>query len=107
MVSVIYRSHDGTAREVAAEEGQTLMQAAISNGIDGIIGECGGSAMCATCHVYVVEAFIDKLPPLTDIEDEMLECTVAERRSRSRLACQIKITNALGGLAVDLPEAQA
>lgn len=106
MVRVIYRAHDGTVREVAAEEGETVMQAAVSNGVEGIVGECGGSAMCATCHVYVDEFFLARLPALESIENEMLECTVSERCNSSRLSCQLKITAALDGLVVDLPEAQ-
>jgi ferredoxin, 2Fe-2S len=87
-------------------EGQSLMQAAVSAGVRGIIGECGGSAMCATCHVYVDPAFVDLLPAPLSTELEMLECTASERRTNSRLSCQIKLTPALEGLVVHLPELQ-
>lgn len=87
-------------------EGQSLMQAAVAKGVDGIIGECGGSAMCATCHVYVDAAWCDALPPPLDTELEMLECTAAERRAQSRLSCQIKASPALDGLVVRLPDRQ-
>lgn len=82
------------------------MQTALDNGVDGIVGECGGSAMCATCHVYVDEAFLDLLPPMKEVENEMLECTATERRPNSRLSCQIKLDAVLDGIVVELPETQ-
>ncbi|HLJ63278.1 MAG TPA: 2Fe-2S iron-sulfur cluster-binding protein, partial [Stellaceae bacterium] len=82
------------------------MQAAIANGIDGIVAECGGSAMCATCHVYVDEADLARLPKISQGEDEMLESTAAERRKNSRLSCQLVMTTGLDGLTVHLPETQ-
>ncbi|WP_163268510.1 2Fe-2S iron-sulfur cluster-binding protein [Chelativorans alearense] len=107
MTSVTFRSHDGSTVQVNGELGVSLMQTALSNGIDGIVGECGGSAMCATCHVYVDEAFVNLLPPMNDVENEMLECTVSTRRASSRLSCQIRLSRELEGLVVELPETQA
>ena len=75
-------------------------------GVDGIIAECGGNCMCATCHVYVDPAWVDKLEPVGDTEDAMLDSTGAERLSNSRLSCQIKVTPALDGLVVTTPESQ-
>jgi ferredoxin, 2Fe-2S len=96
----------GLSRTLQVPEGQSLMQAAVSAGVRGIVGECGGSAMCATCHVYVDEAFNDRLPVPLDTELEMLECTASERLPGSRLGCQIRLSAALDGLVVRLPERQ-
>lgn len=106
MVKVIFIESNGNRREVDAREGEPLMYAARSEGVAGIIAECGGSAMCATCHVYVDEVWQDRLPAPLPNELEMLECTVAERRPNSRLSCQIRITPALDGLVLRLPEVQ-
>lgn len=87
-------------------DGSSLMQAALSAGMAGIIGECGGAAMCATCHVYVEPDWIARLPEIQDNEDEMLDCVSSERQAGSRLGCQIKITPELAGLTVRLPATQ-
>jgi ferredoxin, 2Fe-2S len=97
---------DGTRQGFEAPEGVSLMQAATGVGVAGIVAECGGSAMCATCHVYVDPAWIDRLPPPLPNELEMLECTASERRPTSRLSCQIRLDSALDGLTVELPERQ-
>ena len=106
MVDVILIDAGGVSRTLHVAEGQSLMQSAVSAGVRGIVGECGGSAMCATCHVYVDDAFTDQLPPPLETELEMLECTASERRPNSRLSCQIKLTVAQEGLVVRLPERQ-
>ncbi len=103
-VTLIDANEQTTTLEIP--EGQSLMQAAVSAGVRGIVGECGGSAMCATCHVYVDPAFVDRLPAPLSTELEMLECTASERRTNSRLGCQIKLSPALEGLVVRLPELQ-
>ena len=94
--------------EIVADvpEGTSLMQAAVDLDIDGIVGECGGNAMCATCHVYVAPEVLSLLPAMADDEDEMLRCTTSERRPNSRLSCQIRATADLGGIVVDLPDEQ-
>ena len=97
---------DGSTRDIATADGTTVMQAVTSAGETGIVAECGGSAMCATCHVYVDEAWADRLPAPLANEREMLECTAAERRPTSRLSCQIKLTPELDGLVLRLPERQ-
>src|SRR3954451_10207293 len=89
MPKITYRLTDGTELILDIEEGVSVMRAALENDVPGIIGECGGQAMCATCHVYVSDA--DGLQPIQDDEDEMLECTAAPRDpDRSRLGCQLK-----------------
>lgn len=82
------------------------MQAAVQNDVEGIVAECGGSCACATCHVYVDESFVARLPPAGDLESELLTVTAAERKSNSRLSCQLTVTNELEGLTVTIPETQ-
>jgi ferredoxin, 2Fe-2S len=106
MPKVVYIEHGGERKEVDIPEGWSLMQGATLNGVEGIEGECGGSCSCATCHVYVDEAWVDKIPGMEDDEDQMLECTASEREARSRLSCQIKMTGALDGIILQLPEEQ-
>jgi 2Fe-2S ferredoxin len=103
---VIFRSPDGTQRKIDAPAGSSLMQAAVSNGVEGIVAECGGNAACATCHVYVDASQADLMGPPNDVEDEMLDFTAAERRPGSRLSCQIQMSDALDGLVVHVPEEQ-
>ena len=86
--------------------GTSLMQAALAHGLDGIVAECGGSAMCATCHVFVDEADLERLPEMQSDEDEMLDGTAVPREHNSRLSCQIEITAELDGLLVRLPPEQ-
>ncbi|YCH08994.1 2Fe-2S iron-sulfur cluster-binding protein [Arthrobacter sp. alpha11c] len=83
MPSVTYTQPNGTQQTLQVESGTTLMRAAVNNGIDGIIGECGGQAMCATCHVYVRPEYAQALPDISDDEDEMLDCATAERTDSS------------------------
>jgi ferredoxin, 2Fe-2S len=106
MPKVIYEDPDGTRTELDAPVGATVRNFALANGIDGIIGECGGEMMCASCHVYVDEEFLDRLAPIREEEDEMLASTASERRGNSRLSCQITISEELDGLLVRLPPEQ-
>ena len=105
MPQVTYISHDGNAIEVDVPAGTSVMQGAVDNMIDGIVAECGGSCSCATCHCYVDEAWLGKLPAASGMEKDMLEC-VLEPRPNSRLSCQLEMTEALDGLVVRLPESQ-
>ena len=97
---------DGSMRTLEAREGSTVMHTATGADVHGIVAECGGSAMCATCHVYIDPAWVDKLPVPLANELEMLDCTAAERRPESRLSCQIRLSAALDGLIVWVPEKQ-
>jgi 2Fe-2S ferredoxin len=106
MPKVIYVSADGGRKEVDVPVGATVMAAALKNGIDGIVAECGGVCMCSTCHVFVDEAFLGKLPPADDTEEAVLEIAAIERQPNSRLSCQIRVTEDLEGLIVRLPEKQ-
>ncbi|WP_287431241.1 2Fe-2S iron-sulfur cluster-binding protein [Sphingobium sp.] len=82
------------------------MRAALNEGLEGMVGECGGGLACATCHCYVEEDWADRLPAPAQTELDMLECTASERRPSSRLGCQIIVSDALDGLVVHLPAAQ-
>ena len=94
---------DGHIDEVDAEVGRTLMEAATDQGVNGIVAECGGSIMCATCHVYVDPNWMSIAGTRNEIEDEMLNDTLAERRDNSRLSCQIAITAEMDGFVVHVP----
>ena len=106
MPRVTYIDTNGKETTLDIAVGTSVMQAAVFHGIDGIVAECGGSMMCATCHVYVDESQLDRLPPVSPTEDEMLECTRAERRANSRLSCQLVVTPELDGLVVHTPDRQ-
>lgn len=106
MPKVTYISPKGEARAIDVPVGTTVMAAALKNGIDGIVAECGGVCMCSTCHVFVDEKFYGMLPPANDTEEAVLEIAAVERQSTSRLSCQIKVTEALDGLVVRIPEKQ-
>lgn len=106
MPAVTYVSADGERDEVELPTGTTVKDGALENGVEGIVAECGGNAMCATCHVYVDETWIEKLPARSDVEDELLDSTACERTETSRLSCQIRLTDELDGLVVRLPEEQ-
>jgi 2Fe-2S ferredoxin len=84
MPKVKYVSHEGRETELEIPVGQSVMQAAVANGVEPIVAECGGSCMCATCHVYVTESQLAMTPPMTPAEDAMLEATACERRPNSR-----------------------
>jgi len=97
---------DGTETTVAVAEGTSVMRAALLSGVDGIIGECGGSMMCATCHCYVDDAWAGATGPRNEGEADLLDCAASETKATSRLSCQITMQPALDGLIIHLPEAQ-
>ena len=102
----IFKLPDGKDVSVEVPNGESLMQAASNAGIGGIIAECGGSAMCATCHVYVDGQWLDSLSAPLANELEMLDCTLSQRLANSRLSCQIRMTLELSGINVTVPDAQ-
>lgn len=105
MPQVSFTDHTGTSRRVPAAAGDSAMQAAVRNGVPGIVAECGGSLSCATCHVFVDPGDAGALPPMGDLEDEMLHGTAVGRRETSRLSCQLTLTEGLD-LRVTTPSAQ-
>ncbi len=105
MPVINYISADGAINEIEVASGSSVMQGAVDNMIDGIVAECGGSCSCATCHCYVDDAWIEKVPAPSEMEKDMLEC-VLEPQPNSRLSCQIEVTDDLDGLVVRLPESQ-
>jgi ferredoxin, 2Fe-2S len=103
---VVYVDASGDEQVVDAAAGESVMQAAVMNGVSGIVGECGGNASCATCHVWVREEFRQRVGPPHDLEDDLLDLAVSERREGSRLSCQIELRDDLDGLTVDMPPEQ-
>ena len=106
MPAIIFIHPGGKSDRVETSGGESAMQAATRHGLDGILAECGGNAMCATCHVYVDDGWIPRLAAMSEEEDELLSGVAAERLPNSRLSCQIKVTPELDGLVVRLPERQ-
>jgi len=102
---ITFTNHLGESIVVDAHVGQSVMETAKRHRVPGIKGECGGFMLCATCHVYVNEDQLAGLPPVSDVEDEMLDGTVCDRLPNSRLSCQLPI-EADTDLAVTLPERQ-
>lgn len=105
MSRIIYVHPDSTEEIVEAAENQSVMRTAILNSVNGIVGECGGQAMCATCHVYV-EDVDGELPEISEDEEEMLECTADEQMPNSRLGCQLTAGTHFNEIKVRLPENQ-
>ncbi|MBT2325383.1 2Fe-2S iron-sulfur cluster binding domain-containing protein [Variovorax paradoxus] len=106
MPTIHYILQDGSTRDVEAKAGTSVMENAIRHNVRGIDAECGGCCSCATCHVYVDEAFFERLPPPDDLESELLEGVAAERRPTSRLSCQIAMSAEFDGLTVRMPQRQ-
>ncbi len=106
MPHVTYISPDGTETTLEARVGDSVMETAVKNGVKGIVAECGGSCACATCHVYVDAAFIDKFDEMGPLEDDMLDGTAAERLPVSRLSCQLKMREDLDGLRINIAPEQ-
>lgn len=105
MPVVTYIQDDGSQREIQVENGSSLMQGALDNLLDGMVGACGGNCSCATCHCYVDPAWLDKIAPPSEIEKELLAC-ILNPRENSRLSCQIRLTDELDGLVATLPKSQ-
>lgn len=106
MTKLTYIAFDGTRFDVEAENGSTVMENAIRNAVPGIEAECGGACACATCHVYVDEAWVDKLAPPSHDEQDLLY-TAPDAKANSRLSCQILLSDELDGLKVTLARSAA
>jgi 2Fe-2S ferredoxin len=105
MAKITYIEHSGKQHVLELAVGTSVMQGAVSNNVRGIIAECGGACTCATCHVYVDAAWLDRLPAKAEGEAAMLEA-VCDPQPNSRLSCQLTISDALDGLIVRLPAKQ-
>ena len=105
MPKITYISHEGKKNTVEVNVGLSVMEGAIQNNVEGIDADCGGSMACATCHVYVEEKWLDKIPKPIDAEIDMIDMAY-EPKKNSRLSCQIIVTNELDGLIVNTPSKQ-
>ena len=106
MVQITFIDSKGAARTVQGEVGSTVMETAIKNGVPEIEAECGGACACSTCHVYIEEAWREKVGEPSPMEEDMLDFAY-NVQPNSRLSCQIKVSDALDGLMVRTPERQA
>ena len=106
MSKITYNTHENKIHTVDVQNGLTVMEGAVQNDIPGIDADCGGGMACATCHVYVNEEWLDKLPAKEDGEEDMLDMAY-EPNKFSRLSCQIIVSDELDGLVVSIPEKQA
>lgn len=106
MAVVTYVERNGSRHTVEVPVGNSVMRGAVDNAIDGIVAECGGALACATCHCYVDDAWIQRVAPPSLSEMQMLDSTASERKTGSRLSCQVIVSDALDGLVVHLPESQ-
>lgn len=105
MPSITYIDHSGEARTVEGQVGATVMETALKHAVPGIDAECGGACSCATCHVYVDEAWTEKTGHAEPMEEDMLDFAF-DVKPTSRLSCQIKVTDELDGLVIHTPERQ-
>ena len=105
-ITLHFRTADGEVRTVDARVGDTVMETAINNDVDEVVAECGGSLICATCHVYLDERTAALFAEPDEAELEMLEGAAAERREHSRLSCQLTVAAALDGHTIEVPDRQ-
>ena len=106
MAKITYIEFNGTKHVVDVPNGRTVMEGARDNNIPGIEADCGGACACSTCHVYVDATWVDQLPANEAMEEDMLDFAYEPDPTRSRLTCQVKVTDALEGLVVNMPEKQ-
>jgi len=105
MPKITYIEHDGKTHTIEVASGLSVMEGAVQNNIPGIDADCGGSMACATCHVYVKEEWLNKIPKAEDAEVDMIDMAF-EPKKNSRLSCQIIVNEELDGLEVTTPEKQ-
>ena len=106
MPKITYKDYEGNSRTIEVENGLTVMEGAIQKEIPGIDADCGGSMACATCHVYVEEKWLNKIPKAEEAEVDMIDVTF-EPKKNSRLSCQLMVTDELDGLVVTTPTKQS
>ena len=106
MPNIKYIDHEGNSKTIEVENGLSVMEGAIQNNIPGIDADCGGSMACATCHVYVEEKWLNKLPKAEDAEVDMIDMAF-EPKKNSRLSCQLIVSDVLDGLTVTTPSKQS
>lgn len=107
MPKIAYITASGDRIELDADVGSNVMQAALVNNLAGIQGDCSDAGQCATCHCYVDDAWLAKLPAVEEMEDAMLDCTAEPRQPNSRLSCALTVTAEMDGLVVRLPATQS
>ena len=105
MAKIIYNTHDNQTHSIDVQNGLSVMEGAVQNDIPCIDADCGGGMACATCHVYVKEEWLDKLPTKEDGEEDMLDMAF-EPKKNSRLSCQLIVSDDLDGLEVNIPSKQ-
>ena len=105
MPKITFNDFQGNSKTIEVENGLSVMEGAIQKDIPGIDADCGGSMACATCHVYVEDKWLDKIPKAEDAENDMIDMAF-EPKKNSRLSCQIIVSNELDGLEVTTPEKQ-
>jgi 2Fe-2S ferredoxin len=105
MAKITYIEHTGAEHTIDVKTGLSVMEGAVKNNIPGIDADCGGACACATCHVYVKDEWLEKTGTRSAMEESMLDFAEGVE-ANSRLSCQIKVTDALDGLVVTMPESQ-
>ena len=105
MPKITYIEHNGNSKTIEVEKGLTVMEGAVQNNIPGIDADCGGAMACATCHVYVEDSWLNKLPKAEDAEQYMIDMAYKPNKN-SRLSCQIIVSDVIDGLTVTTPEKQ-
>ena len=105
MAKIIYNTYDDKTHIIDVQNGLSVMEGAVQNDIPGIDADCGGGMACATCHVYIKEDWLDKLPKKEDGEEDMLDMAY-EPKTNSRLSCQLIVNDDLDGLVVNIPSKQ-
>ena len=106
MPKITYKNNQGNSKTIEVDNGLTIMEGAIQNEIPGIDADCGGSMACATCHVYVEEKWLDKIPKAEEAEEDMIDMAFDPKKN-SRLSCQIIVSDELDGFTVTTPEKQS
>ena len=106
MAKITYIEHSGKEHIVEVANGLTVMEGARDNDIPGIEADCGGACACSTCHVYVDTAWMDKVPLMDGMEEDMLDFAFEPKPGQSRLTCQLRVSDDLDGLIVRMPERQ-